>query len=117
VSEATDFVELGREGVWVPDFRFLHRATGLDVFVEVVGFWKKSSLERLLRLLPKYGPARYVLAISDRLKVDEESLEALAGPVLKFREIPNAPELAALLDRFVADSPRGSTGGLGFVNP
>ena len=80
VSEATDVVELGREGVWVPDYRFVHKATGLDVFVEVVGFWKTSSLDRLLRLLPEHGPPRYVLAISDRLKVDEEALGELAGP-------------------------------------
>ena len=44
--------ELGREGVWVPDYRAVRRASGTDVFVEVLGFWKKSSLERLLRLLP-----------------------------------------------------------------
>lgn len=101
VSEATDLIELGRDGVWVPDYRFVHKATGLDVFVEVLGFWKRASLERLLRLLPRHGPPRYVLAISDRLKVDEEALDALSGPVLKFKEIPNAPELAAILDRFV----------------
>ncbi len=28
----------GREGVWVPDYRFVHRRTGTDVFVEVLGF-------------------------------------------------------------------------------
>ena len=101
VTEATDVLELGREGIWVPDFRFVHKATGLDVFVEVLGFWKRSSLERLLRLLPTHGPARYVLAISDRLKVDEEALSDLPGPVLRFKEIPNAGEMAALLDRFL----------------
>ena len=98
VSEATDVLELGREGVWVPDYKFIHKPTGLDVYVEVVGFWKKSSLERLLRLLPEHGPARYLLAISDRFKVDEATLGDLAGPVLRFREIPNAVELASLLD-------------------
>ncbi len=113
VSEATEIVELGREGVWVPDYKFVHRSTGLDVYAEVLGFWKRSSLERLLRLLPKHGPPRYVLAISDRLKVDEEALEELSGPVLRFKEIPNSPELAALLDRFVGqDADRGA--GLGF---
>jgi predicted nuclease of restriction endonuclease-like RecB superfamily len=100
-TEATDVLELGREGVWVPDYRFVHKPTGLDVFVEVLGFWKRSSVERLLRLLPRFGPPRYILAISDRLKVDEESLQDLAGPVLRFKEIPNAPELAALLDGFL----------------
>ena len=106
VSEATEILELGREGVWVPDYRFVHKATGIDVFVEVLGFWKRSSLDRLLRLLPRHGPPRYVLAISDRLKVDEGTLGELSGPVLRFKEIPNSPELAALLDGFV----RGTAG-------
>ena len=104
LSEATDVLELGREGVWVPDYRFVHKATGIDVFVEVVGFWKKSSLERLLRLLPEHGPQRYLLAISDRFKVDEAALGDLSGPVLRFKEIPNAVELAGLLDRFLTGS-------------
>lgn len=108
VSEATDVLELGREGVWVPDYRVVHRATGVDVFVEVLGFWKGTSLERLLQLLPNHGPPRYVLAISDRLKVDEEALGDLRGPVLRFKEIPNAIELATLLDRFLPDRPAQS---------
>ncbi len=110
ISEATDLIELGREGVWVPDYRAVHTATGIDVFIEVVGFWKKSSLERLTRLLPLHGPPRFVLAISERLKVDEEAIQELKGPILRFKEIPNALELAALLENFVRpekpDEPR-----------
>jgi uncharacterized protein len=101
ISECTEVIELGHEGVWVPDYRLVHTPTGHDVFVEIVGFWKRSSLERLTRLLPRYGPPRFVLAISDRLKVDEEALQELAVPILRFKEIPNAAELTALLDRFV----------------
>jgi len=101
VTESTEVVELGREGVWVPDYRFVHRKTQIDVLVEVLGFWKRSSVERLLRLLPRHGPPRYVLAIAERLKVDEEALGDLAGPVLRFKEIPNATELSAMLERFV----------------
>jgi uncharacterized protein len=103
VSEATDVLELGREGVWVPDYKFLHKQTGIDVHVDILGFWKRSSLDRLLRLLPEHGPDRYVLAISEKFKVDEGALGELSGPVLRFKEIPNATELAALLDRFLRD--------------
>jgi predicted nuclease of restriction endonuclease-like RecB superfamily len=71
------------------------------VFIEVVGFWKESSLERLLRLLPHHGPPRFVLVISDKLKVDEAAIGALPGPILWFKEIPSSPELAALLDMFL----------------
>ncbi len=101
LSEATDVIELGREGVWVPDFKLIHQQSGTEVFLDVVGFWKKSSLERLLRFLPEYGPARYILAISEKFKVDEESLDGLTGPVLRFKEIPNAVELAGLLETFL----------------
>ncbi|MDB5351329.1 MAG: hypothetical protein JWN86_2576 [Planctomycetota bacterium] len=101
VSESTEVVELGREGVWVPDYKFVHKSTGADVYVDVLGFWKRSSVERLLKLLPQLGPPRYVLAISEKLKVDEESLGEIPGPILRFKEIPNATEMAALLERFV----------------
>lgn len=101
VVETTDVIELGREGTWIPDYKFVHVATGTDVFVEIVGFWKRTSLERLLRLLPQHGPPRYLLAISDKFKVDEEALGELTGPVLRFREIPNSNELAATLDGIV----------------
>ena len=74
-------IELGREGVWVPDYRAVHRSTGTDVFIEVLGFWKKASLDRLLRLLPGSRPRRgLVLVISDKLKVDEGALVRALRP-------------------------------------
>lgn len=97
--EATEIVELGGDGVWVPDYRFRHRLTGKEVLAEVVGFWKRSSLDRLLQILPKLGPARWLLMVSDRLRVDEASEAALSGPIFRFKEIPNAGELAAMLDQ------------------
>jgi predicted nuclease of restriction endonuclease-like RecB superfamily len=106
ISETTEVIELGREGVWVPDYRVVHKATGTEVFVEVVGFWKRSSLERLLCLLPRHAPGRFLLVISSRLKVDEGALQDLNGPVLWFKEIPNAVEMAALLDGLVPGETR-----------
>jgi predicted nuclease of restriction endonuclease-like RecB superfamily len=105
ITESTELIELGAEGVWVPDYRLVHRSSSVDVFLEVVGFWKKGSVERLLRLLPHHGPPRFVLAISDRLKVDESALQDLKGPILWFKEIPNATELNGLLDAFITRTP------------
>ena len=101
ISDATSLIELGHEGVWVPDYRAVHTSSGTDVFIEVLGYWKKSSVERLMRLLPLHGPPRIVLAISDRLNVDEEAFQDFKLPVLRFKEIPNATELVGLLERFV----------------
>jgi predicted nuclease of restriction endonuclease-like RecB superfamily len=102
ISEMTEIVPLGREGVWVPDYQIVHRASGTAVFLDVLGFWKKTSLDRLLQLLSRHVTARYVLAISDRFKVDEDAVGELRGPILRFKEIPNAVELTALLTEFVA---------------
>jgi predicted nuclease of restriction endonuclease-like RecB superfamily len=104
VEPCGDVIELGREGVWVPDYRFVHRATGLDVHVEVLGFWKRSALDRLLRLLPLHGPSRYLLAVSDRLKVDEGAAGELPASIVRFKEIPNATEVLSRLERMVAEA-------------
>ena len=64
---------------------------------------RESSLERLLRLASALGPPRFVLAISDKLKVDEEAINKLPSPILRFKEIPSAPELAGLLGRFLKE--------------
>jgi predicted nuclease of restriction endonuclease-like RecB superfamily len=109
VSEATEIVPLGREGVWIPDYRFMHKASKTDVFVEILGFWKQASLERLLRMLPQYGPPRYVLAISERLVADEGSLGDLTGPVLRYKDIPSAPKLQALLETYLTGDEGEST--------
>jgi predicted nuclease of restriction endonuclease-like RecB superfamily len=106
VSESTELVDLGREGVWVPDYSFEHLPTGTDVLVEILGFWKRSALDRLLRLLPMHGPPRYVLAISDSMKVDEGAIQELSGPVLRFKEIPNAKEMLGLLRGFLPGASR-----------
>jgi len=102
VTESTEIFELGREGVWVPDYRFVHVPTGKDVFVEVLGFWKRSSLDRLLSLLRHLDHVSYVVALSERLKVDEDTLAELSGPILKFKEIPNAMDMLALLESRLA---------------
>ncbi len=96
ISECTDVVELGREGVWVPDYRVVHTASGTDVFIEVLGFWKRSSLERLTRLV---APARSSAVRAGDLRSTQGRRRGSSrppGPILRFKEIPNASELAAL---------------------
>jgi uncharacterized protein len=105
VDEASEFFELGNEGMWVPDYRLRRKSDGQTFYLDVVGFWKRGSLERLLRLLPRFGPPGYILAISEKLKVDEDAELEFAGPILKFKDVPNALELARLLDAFSSASP------------
>ena len=106
LSDTTEIMELGREGVWIPDYRIVHRRSGFEVFVEVLGFWKQAGLDRLARLLPLHCRHPYLLAVSDRLKVDESDANHAEGPFVKFKEIPNAPELLARLELLRRDKAR-----------
>jgi predicted nuclease of restriction endonuclease-like RecB superfamily len=107
VDEFGEIVELGREGAWVPDYRFVHRPTGREVLLEVLGFWRRSSVERLLRQLTAHDLGPAILAISDRMNVDEAALEEFAGPILRFKEIPSASELLGLLTSAITEGRRG----------
>ena len=101
IHELAEVVPLPGDDIWVPDYRFHHRPTGTDVYVEILGFWKKTSVERLLKLLPQLKGVRFVLVLSDRLKVDEGTLEleAPADALLRFKEIPNAQEFRSRLEQ------------------
>jgi predicted nuclease of restriction endonuclease-like RecB superfamily len=104
VNESAELVTLPGNDLWVPDYRFHHRPTGRDVHVEVLGFWKRSSVERLLKLLPQMGQTRFLLAVSDRLKVDEsaQGIEAAGNAIFRFKDIPNASEFRARLEERIS---------------
>ena len=33
------------DGVWVPDFRLVHTASGKEVYVELYGYWRRGGVE------------------------------------------------------------------------
>ena len=55
IGESTEIVELGREGVWVPDYRLVHKPTGTDVLLEVVGILEEVESRAAA---PAFTPAR-----------------------------------------------------------
>ncbi len=85
-SESTDLIELGREGIWVPDYRAvhtgdgnrrIHRGPGLLEAVE-----PRATDAAFAAVTARRG---IVLAISERLKVDEDAIGGLQGPILRFK--------------------------------
>lgn len=105
MAEAAEIVELGRDGVWIPDYVFTHRMTGIKVRVEVAGFWKRSAVERLVNLLRARLRSPWLLLVGDRMKVDETEIADLGDAVLRFREVPIASDLRDRLRAIAADQP------------
>ena len=70
--------------VFVPDFALRH-ADGRVVHVEIVGFWHPDYLKRKLDKVRRAAMGNLVLAVSERLKVSDEALAQVPGPVIFFK--------------------------------
>lgn len=99
VSTDAEVIPLGGQGVLVPDYVFEHEASGRQVVMEVLGFWRKGAVKSRLALLRKHGPENLILAVSKQLVADEESLEKVPGEVYVFRAAPVARKVLKLLDQ------------------
>ena len=101
ISTDGDLVNLGGEGVLVPDFVFTRRGRGgKKVYMEVLGFWRKGAVEARLKLLRKHGPKNLLLAISSALATGREELDELPGEVYVFRYQPVARKVLNALAAF-----------------
>ncbi len=103
IDEAAEVQPLG-DGFWVPDFRLTHAETGREVYLEVLGFWRKSSAEKHLERLRRHVTVPFLLAVSDQLRIDDAELEGLPAGVHRFRQMPLPDEVARLADEALATS-------------
>ncbi|MBI3302003.1 MAG: DUF790 family protein [Deltaproteobacteria bacterium] len=97
ITEETALLTLGKS-FWVPDYRLRHRSSGREVYLDVLGYWRRSSFERHLELLRQHARNPFVLAISEQLKVDDAEWEGLPAGIHRFRHMPLPEEIARLAD-------------------
>jgi uncharacterized protein len=108
LSDETDVRALGEGGFWVPDFRLVEKATGRAVLLDILGFWRRSHVERHLERLRRHAREPFLLAVSDQLHVEEADLEGLPGVVYRFRQMPLPDEVARLAGEVLKQSPKPS---------
>jgi predicted nuclease of restriction endonuclease-like RecB superfamily len=107
ISEESEVRPLG-DGFWVPDFRLVEKVSCRAVLLEILGFWRRSSVERHLERLRQHAREPFLLAVSDQLHVEDAELEGLPGAVYRFRQMPLADEVARLAGEVLkASGPRG----------
>lgn len=101
LSEEPEPIVVGG-AVWVPDFKITHMPTGKQVFVELLGFWRKVNFDQHYQRLRQGLTDRFVLAVADSYRTDEaDELVSLPG-IYKFKRTPIAAEVAKVA-RAVAD--------------
>jgi uncharacterized protein len=101
IEEETEVIPLGK-GIWVPDYRLRYNLTGQTIYLEVLGYWRRSSAEKHLANLRKHAPGAFILAVSEQLKIDEEELEGLPATIHRFRQMPLPDEIARIAAELIA---------------
>ncbi len=102
VSSETELVDLGGQGILIPDYVFEHAESGTRAHKEVLGFWRRGAARSRLELLKERGPENLILAVSKELHVGDEDLDDIPGQVYVFRSSPVAREVRKLLDALLA---------------
>jgi predicted nuclease of restriction endonuclease-like RecB superfamily len=94
----------GEEAVVIPDFSF--RKEGRVAHLEILGFWRKGSIERRIELLRKHGPANLVVAVSKRYATDKDG--ELPDSVVPFAEVVPAKEVLRRVEQVAIREGAGS---------
>lgn len=84
------------DGVWVPDFRLVHTASGKEVFVELYGFWRRGDVETLRKRLAKHVPGKFVLCVGEQMRTDEADDAAFGAGVYRYKRTPLPDEVARI---------------------
>lgn len=101
-------VDQGGEALVVPDFTM--EREGFTVQLEILGFWRRGSVERRLALLKRHGPKHLLIAASRKLLQGEvgDADELPEGVVVFGENVPVKAVLAAAeeMRERAAKSPR-----------
>jgi len=89
-------------GHWTPDFQLVHSATGEVVRLEVLGFWRRTDVEKLYRRLAAELGGPFVLAVSEQLNIDESLADEWGGHVYRFKRAPLPAEVVRLAEAQLA---------------
>ena len=90
------------EGVtWVADFSITHTPTGKEVYLEVIGFWRRVDVEATYKRLKRALPGQFILIVSEAYRADEAEEFATGDGVYRFKRTPIASDVAALAEKLI----------------
>jgi len=100
---ANDLLELPGVGLCVPDFVCIHALTGACVFIEVMGYWSRDAVWRRVELVQAGLSQPIIFAVSSRLRVSEEVLDAdLPGQLYVYKGTMSPKAILERLEKLVS---------------
>jgi predicted nuclease of restriction endonuclease-like RecB superfamily len=87
LDEGAAVVPVGNH-FWAPDFVLVHRKTSKRVYLEILGFWRRSGVEEHVRRLRAGLREPFVLAVSEQFNIDEALGDGDEACVYRFKRTP-----------------------------
>jgi predicted nuclease of restriction endonuclease-like RecB superfamily len=105
VSANTQILELPGVGLSIPDLVFERRSAGGTrerVYLEVMGYWSRAAVWKRVELVRAGLPERILFAVSAKLRVSEDVLDAdLPGALYVYKQALSARTIAERLEKLV----------------
>jgi predicted nuclease of restriction endonuclease-like RecB superfamily len=83
-------------GFWTPDYELTHLPSGGKVLLEILGFWRKTDVEKHYRRLQAEVKAPFMLAVSEHFNVEESIGADWKSNVYRFKRTPLVDEIVKL---------------------
>lgn len=99
LSQAPEVIPLP-SGVWIPDFILTHKSSGIEIPLEIVGFWRRMNAEKLYQRLSQGLASPFILAFSEQNRVDQEETQP-SGHIYYFKRTPIPSEIVKMANRFI----------------
>lgn len=91
LSTEVNIMPLGTH-VWIPDFQLTNSKSGEVIYVELLGFWRRTDADTHYQRLQSQYPNQFILGVSEALNLDEE-LTANTEQVYRFKRTPLPTEV------------------------
>jgi predicted nuclease of restriction endonuclease-like RecB superfamily len=92
ITAETAVVPLGNS-FWIPDFVLTERFTGKRVLLEILGFWRRTDVEKHVKRLQGELKEPFVLAVSEQFNIDEALAEFGNAAIYQFKRTPLPEEV------------------------
>ncbi len=93
ISSEASLLTLGA-GFWTPDFVLTHRRKKKQVYLEILGFWRRTDAEKLYQRLRQDLGESFLLAVSEQFNIDESQELAIDPSIYIFKRTPLPEEVA-----------------------
>lgn len=90
-------VELDEGQVLIPNYLLTH-PDGRVVFMEVIGFWRRSYLERRIEQLERLRDTNLLLVVSEKLNSDKGGLESVGASIVFFKTVIIVDKILAAIE-------------------